>query len=76
MSEGFTGPTPDRMLPMFKFKDVDLDTKAKVQTVRDSYEQFATTIVNTIPPSAERTVALRKLLESKDCAVRGLLFQG
>jgi len=30
-------------------------------------------LADTLPPSAELTVALRKLLESKDCAVRAAL---
>ena len=33
----------------------------------------AVAVVELIPRSAERTVCLRKLLEAKDCAVRGLL---
>lgn len=32
-------------------------------------------IVTTLPSNAESTVALRKLLEAKDCAVRSLLFK-
>lgn len=32
-------------------------------------------IVATLPRNPERTVALRKLLEAKDCAVRALLFK-
>jgi hypothetical protein len=32
-------------------------------------------LVDTLPDNPERTTALRKLLESKDCAVRARLFQ-
>lgn len=32
-------------------------------------------VVETLPSNPERTVALRKLLEAKDCAVRALLFK-
>jgi len=36
---------------------------------------LANEIVATIPRNPERTVALRKLLEAKDCAVRAMLYQ-
>jgi len=32
--------------------------------------------VTTLPRNQERTVALRKLLEAKDCAVRAAVFRG
>jgi hypothetical protein len=35
--------------------------------------ELATSIVSALPRNAERTVALRKLLESKDAAVRAKL---
>jgi hypothetical protein len=44
--------------------------------LRDTSRMFgalAADIIVKIPGSAERTVALRKLLESKDCAVRAML---
>lgn len=34
---------------------------------------LAEQIITTLPRSAERTMALRKLLEAKDCAVRAKL---
>lgn len=37
------------------------------------FSRLAIDIVNLVPRSAERTVALRKLLESKDAAVRAAL---
>lgn len=36
---------------------------------------LARDITKRLPRSAERTVALRKLLESKDCAVRAALMK-
>ena len=32
-------------------------------------------IAETVPRNPERTAALRKLLEAKDCAVRAVLYQ-
>jgi hypothetical protein len=46
------------------------------QNLQDTSKQFfvlAKWIVDTLPNNAERTVALRKLLESKDAAVRSRL---
>jgi hypothetical protein len=39
------------------------------------FHSMATIIVDRLPPNPERTMALRKLLEAKDCAVRAGLFQ-
>lgn len=38
------------------------------------FAAIATELVNTLPRNPERTVALRKLLEAKDAAVRARLF--
>jgi hypothetical protein len=38
------------------------------------FSSLADHIVATLPRSAERTVALRKLLESKDAAVRAAII--
>lgn len=45
-------------------------------SLRDMSQHFcylARNVVTSAPRSAERTMALRKLLEAKDCAVRALL---
>jgi hypothetical protein len=42
----------------------------KLQVISQPFGVLARTIVDTLPRNAERTVALRKLLESKDAAVR------
>jgi hypothetical protein len=44
-----------------------------LQKVSRPFGELAQTIVDTLPQNAERTVALRKLLEAKDCAVRSLI---
>ena len=41
----------------------------------DTGVYFSYQAVDTLPSNPERTVALRKLLEAKDCAVRALLFK-
>lgn len=44
-----------------------------LQAVSKPFGDMAQQIVDTLPRNPERTVALRKLLEAKDAAVRALL---
>ena len=44
-----------------------------LQKYSKPFGELAQWIVDTIPPSAERTVAVRKLLEAKDAGVRAAL---
>ncbi len=44
-----------------------------LQSVSKPFADLATAIVSTLPRNPERTVALRKLLEAKDAAVRAKL---
>lgn len=44
-----------------------------LQAVSKPFGDLAQQIVETLPRNPERTVALRKLLESKDAAVRALI---
>lgn len=46
-----------------------------LQAVSKPFGELAATIIETLPRNPERTVALRKLLEAKDAAVRALLFK-
>lgn len=46
-----------------------------LKEVSKPFCELANTIVGTLPENAERTVALRKLLEAKDCAVRSKLYK-
>lgn len=48
---------------------------AHLADVSRPFGLLAEHIVSTLPRNPERTVALRKLLEAKDCAVRAALFQ-
>lgn len=62
---------PDRMMQFFSYAHLP----AHLQEVSKPFCELAERIVDTLPGNPERTVALRKLLEAKDCAVRALLFQ-
>lgn len=61
--------TGERMLPYFQYQHLP-DRLARTSKW---FADLAVQITVEVPQSPERTVALRKLLESKDCAVRALL---
>ena len=69
--EGRPEQPRDRMLQFFSHAHLP-DHLAKVSL---PFCQLAEEICATLPSNPERTVALRKLLEAKDCAVRALLFK-
>ena len=45
-----------------------------LQAVSKPFCVLAEQMVETLPKNPERTAALRKMLEAKDCAVRALLY--
>lgn len=46
-----------------------------LQAVSKSFAILAESIIEELPRNPERTAALRKLLEAKDCAVRAMLWK-
>lgn len=48
---------------------------ASLQAISIPFCNVAQNIVDTLPRNPERTMALRKLLEAKDCAVRAVLYK-
>lgn len=63
------GEQTEPMLRWFEYSHL----REPMQTVSKGFAWLADEIVETVPRSPERTVALRKLLESKDAAVRATL---
>lgn len=61
---------PDRMLQFFAYDHLPPELRA----VSKPFGELAQQIVDSLPMNPERTVALRKLLEAKDCAVRAFLY--
>ncbi|WP_211103490.1 hypothetical protein [Azospirillum sp. TSA2s] len=61
----------DRMLQFFAYQHLPEHLQAHSKPFHD----LAQTIVDTLPANAERTTALRKLLEAKDCAVRARIYK-
>ena len=48
---------------------------ADLREISRPFSQLAREIVATLPRNPERTTALRKLLEAKDCAVRAFIYK-
>lgn len=60
----------DSLLQFFTYEHLRDDLKE----VSRPFCELAQLVVLTLPRNPERTVALRKLLEAKDCAVRAVLY--
>jgi len=72
MSEQDQTPTPPEPLMQF-FKYEHLPDHLAVVSCK--FYELAQSVAALLPRNPERTVALRKLLEAKDCAVRAVLFK-
>lgn len=65
-------PQPkEQLLQFFEYKHLP----EHLQVISKPFGDLANNIVETLPRNPERTVALRKLLEAKDCAVRANIFK-
>lgn len=63
-------PSPHYLLQFFKFTHLP----APMQAVSRPFCELAHQIDADLPCNEEKTAALRKLLEAKDCAVRALIY--
>ena len=59
------------MLQFFSYEHL----KPELQERSKPFCDLARKLCETLPRNPERTVALRKLLEAKDCAVRASLYE-
>lgn len=64
-------PVNEPLLQFFGYEHLP----AHLQGVSRPFGELAMQLVIGLPRNPERTVALRKLLESKDCAVRAALWK-
>lgn len=62
---------PDRMLQFFSYEHLPED----LARASKPFCELARHICDALPSNPERTVALRKLLEAKDAAVRAVIFK-
>lgn len=61
----------DRLLQFFEFNHLP----DHLQGISRSFYELAHYMVMDLPSNPERAVALRKLLEAKDCAVRACIYK-
>lgn len=59
----------ERMLKFFAYAHLP----EHLRVISEPFGRLAEEICSNLQPGPERTVALRKLLESKDCAVRAMI---
>jgi ferritin-like protein len=64
-------PEQEPILQFFGFAHLRED----LAKISKQFHDVAHELVNTLPRNPERTTALRKLLEAKDCAVRASLYK-
>ena len=60
------------MLQFFTYKHL---TRPELRSASRAFCELAVSCVANLPRNPERTVALRKLCEAKDCAVRAVLYR-
>ena len=63
--------TEEPMLQFFEYTHLP----QHLQNISQPFSLLASTLVQNLPRNPERTVALRKLLEAKDCAVRAFIYK-
>jgi hypothetical protein len=61
----------NNLIQFFEYKHLP----AHLQEISRPFCELAADISQSLPDNPEKTVALRKLLEAKDCAVRAVLFK-
>lgn len=61
----------DRIMQFFGYAHL----RPEFQAVSKPFGELAQWVVDTLPQNPERTVALRRLLEAKDCAVRAYVYK-
>lgn len=68
---GQTSERPNHILQFFRYDHLPL----AMQAVSKPFGDLAHQVAETIPSNPERSVALRKLLEAKDAAVRATIYK-
>lgn len=57
----------------FTYIETTPEKREEVQRLRDEFKEMAEMIERDLPDGPEKSVALRKLIEAKDAAVRAIL---
>lgn len=61
----------NRLIQFFEYQHLPEHS----QRISMNFYNLAKWMLENLPENAESTVAMRKLLEAKDCAVRAVLFK-
>jgi hypothetical protein len=61
----------DKLIQFFEYKHLP----EGLQRISMNYYNLAVWMLENLPKNAESTVAMRKLLEAKDCAVRSTIYK-
>lgn len=69
-----TDLTCERMYKWFDLDHLPIDSMARI--ISAPFKTLAGIVIENLEPGPERTVALRKLLEAKDAAVRAAIHPG
>jgi hypothetical protein len=69
--QGSCEPPAEPIMQFFDYRHLPIH----LADVSRPFAELAQQVVISLPRNPERSVALRKLLEAKDCAVRALLFK-
>lgn len=69
-----TDLTSERMYKWFYYEHLPVGSEARI--ISAPFKTLAGMIIENLDPGPERTVALRKLLEAKDAAVRAAIHPG
>lgn len=64
-------PQPSPLTQFFTYKHLPVH----LQTISKPFAELAKKIDHTLVDNSEKQMALRKLLEAKDCAVRSVLYK-
>lgn len=67
-----TAMEQDRLMQFFSYSHLPSD----LGQISKPFCDLALLLIESLPRNLERTVALRKLLEAKDCAVRAMISIG
>lgn len=70
MSQRNPGATAESIAEYFRYDHLP----PALQEVSKPFGDLAVALLSIVPDCAERTEAMRKLVESKDCAVRAKLY--
>lgn len=64
---------PSPIMKYFTYIETTPEKREEVQRLRDEFKEMAEMIERDLPDGPEKSVALRKLIEAKDAAVRAIL---